>query len=130
MRTHTVSITLWLTAQRDDDLLVVVSLTEVPQADLVKVVQAQTTGDRVQEPGVCDGDGDDLGDIELEEVDVVENAVDVRIANRDENEEGQGDEIESHGHERGVPAGWWHGGCHCDDVRRLVMASRLANWSL
>lgn len=101
---------LGLGAKRD--ALAVVPLTVAPEADLVEVVQAQATGDRVQQARVGDGDGDDLADVELEEVDVVEDGVDVRVAEGDEDEEREGDEVEGHGHEGRVAAGWGDDGGH------------------
>lgn len=73
-------------------------------------MQAQTTGDRVQEVGVGDRDGDDVGDIELEEVYVVEDTIDVGVADRDEDEEGDGDEVEHGGHNSRVAPMDWRGG--------------------
>lgn len=57
-------------------------------------MQAQATSDRVEQPRVLDGNGDDVGDVELEEEEVIEDAVDVGVADEDEDEERQGDEVE------------------------------------
>jgi hypothetical protein len=46
-----------------------VPLAKVPEADLVEVVQADGLGDAVDQGGVGDGRGDDVGQVELEEVD-------------------------------------------------------------
>lgn len=61
-------------------VLIVVAFTEVPQSNLIKVMETQATSYRVQKIGVCDGDGDNLRDIELEEVDVIESLVDVGVS--------------------------------------------------
>ena len=74
--------------------LIVVALTEIPKPNLVKVVQTQTPGHRIEELRVGDGDGYDLGDVKLEEVYVVEDAVDVGVADGDEDKERQGEEVE------------------------------------
>lgn len=57
-------------------------------------MQTQAPGDRVEQVGVLDGDGDDLGDVEGEEVDVREDVVVVGVADDDEDKEGNGDEVE------------------------------------
>lgn len=68
-------------------------------------METQAAGHRVQQLGVVDGDGDDVGDIELEEVDLVQGAVDVGVADEDEDEEWQGDEVEDGGDDGGVAPG-------------------------
>lgn len=52
------------------DALTVVALAEVPQTDLVKIVQPDGSGDRVDEDGIGDGERDDVGEINLEEIGV------------------------------------------------------------
>lgn len=47
-------------------------------------METETSGDRVEQVGVLDRDGDDLRHIELEEVDVVEGRVDMRVSDNDE----------------------------------------------
>lgn len=62
-------------------------------------MQAQAARDRVEQVVVVDLDGDDVGDVELEEVDAAEDAAGARVANADEDEEWNGDEVEGGGHE-------------------------------
>lgn len=47
-----------------------------------------------------------MGDVELEEVEVVENAVDVCIADEDEDQEGNREEVEDGSGDGGVATGW------------------------
>ena len=84
-------------------------------------METQATGDRVQQLRVGHRDGDDLGDIELEKVDVVERAVDARVANADENQERDRNEV---AHSRGygrVATMHWSGG----HLGRLAEIDRL-----
>jgi hypothetical protein len=98
------------------NILIVVALAVAPHADLVKVVQAEAPGDRVEQVGVLDRDGDDVGDVELEEEDVVEEAVDVRVADEDEDEEGDGDEVAEAGDDGGpLPHGHGLGDHDCHE---------------
>jgi hypothetical protein len=46
------------------DSLAVVAFAEVPQADLVEVVEADRAGDGVDEDGVGDGRGDYIGEVD------------------------------------------------------------------
>lgn len=48
--------------------LIVETLTEVPQAGLVEVMEANATSDRVDELGVLDRGGDDVGKRQPEEI--------------------------------------------------------------
>lgn len=45
------------------DIHIVVSLAEIPDTNLVEVVESQTPGYRVEQPRVCYGNGDDLGNV-------------------------------------------------------------------
>lgn len=56
-------------------------------------MEAEAPRDGVEQVRVLDGNGDDVGDVELEEVDVVEDGVFVGVADEDEDEEGDGDEV-------------------------------------
>ncbi len=51
------------TGWRDRDVLAVVAFAEVPEPDVVEVVQAEGTRDGVDEDGVGDGDGEDVGEV-------------------------------------------------------------------
>lgn len=53
----------------------------------------------VDENGVGDGNGDDVGEVEVDEVDATENWVDAGVAELDEDEESEGDEEEEGGEE-------------------------------
>jgi hypothetical protein len=50
------------------NVLIIVTFAKVPETDLVEIVQSQIPHDGVDEVGVFYGDGDKLGDVELEEV--------------------------------------------------------------
>lgn len=52
------------------DALAVVALAEIPQADLVEIVQPNGAGDRVDEDGIGDRERDNVGEINLEEIGV------------------------------------------------------------
>lgn len=87
------------------DAFIVVALAKVPQAYLIKVVQAEAPGDGVEEVRVGDGDGDDLGDVEPEEPGVADDGGVLDVADEDEDQEGDGEEVEKGGDEGGVAAG-------------------------
>jgi hypothetical protein len=90
------------------DSLVVVAFAEIPEADLVEVVQADGAGDGVDQDGVGDGGGDYVGEVDGEEVGGADdglggqelvkekvrgtlwNYFGVDVADHDENEEGEG----------------------------------------
>ena len=59
-------------------------------------MQTQTPRHRIQQLRVGYRNGDDVGDVELEEEKVVEDAVDVGVADEDEDEEWQRDKIQHH----------------------------------
>ena len=73
------------------DALVVVALAEVPQTDLVEVVEPDGAGDTVDEDGIGDGEGNDVGEIDFEEVGFAEDGLVGEIADADEQEEDPGD---------------------------------------
>jgi hypothetical protein len=60
-----------------------VTFAKVPEADLVEVVQPDGLGDGVDEARVGDGRGDDVGEVELEEVEVSEDRTGVGVADED-----------------------------------------------
>jgi len=66
------------------DANVVEALTEVPEADLVEVVEADGAGNGVDEHGVWYGAGDDVGEADLEEVDATEDGARIEVADADE----------------------------------------------
>jgi hypothetical protein len=55
-----------------------------------------------------------MGDVELEELDVVENAIDVGVADEDEDEEGDSDEVEDGGSDGSVASSWGSSSCSHD----------------
>ena len=100
------------------DLLIIVALAKVPQANLVKVVQSKATGDGIEEVRVLDGDGDDLGNVELEEPSVAQDGSVLDVAYENEDEEWDRDEIEDCGHDGGVATGVGSGHCAGSRSRR------------
>lgn len=72
---------------------------KVPEADLVEVVEADGLGDGVDEACVGDRGGDDVGQVELEEVEVSEHGTVGGVADEDL---GRGKSSCCHG----VEAGW------------------------
>lgn len=87
-------------------------------------METQTASHRVEELRVCDADGDDVRDVELEKVELVEGTVDVCVANQDHDEEGDGEEVEDGGGDGSVaPGRWCCPGSH-DATSRPVRASR------
>lgn len=60
-------------------------------------MKTETASDRVQKVGIFHRDGDDVRDVELEEVDVCENRVLVRVSDDDENQKGYAEEVEDAG---------------------------------
>ncbi|QSZ31784.1 hypothetical protein DSL72_001353 [Monilinia vaccinii-corymbosi] len=65
----------------EGDAVGVVAFAEVPEADLVEVVEAEGAGERVGErDGGPDGCGDDVGEVETEEPGFSEDGAVVRIA--------------------------------------------------
>nr|POF16534.1 hypothetical protein CFP56_24052 [Quercus suber] len=79
------------------DALAIVALTEVPEADGVEVVQTKGLGETVDEHAIGEGGGDDVGEVEADEVDVVANRGDAGVADLDEDDEDDGDEEEEGG---------------------------------
>lgn len=63
----------------------------------------------IEELGVGDVDGNDVWDVEFEEVEVVEDVVDVGVFDEDEDEEGNCEEVEDGGDDGGVLMGWRSG---------------------
>jgi hypothetical protein len=50
------------------DSFAIIASTEVPEANLVEIVEADGAGDGVNEDGVGDGGGDYVGEVDGEEV--------------------------------------------------------------
>lgn len=82
----------------------IIAFAEAPEADGVKVVQTERLRDGVDEARVRNADGDDVGEVEVDEVDFVEDLVLLRVANLHEDEEGDGDEQQEGGYQGPVPA--------------------------
>ncbi|KAB8542119.1 hypothetical protein FH972_025582 [Carpinus fangiana] len=82
------------------DAVIVVALAEIPQADLVKIVQTQRSGDAVEEgrigPERC---RNDIGEVKADEPDVAEPGDVVRVTDFDDNEEDDCDEEASGGND-------------------------------
>lgn len=72
------------------DALIIVTLTEVPQADLVEIVQPDRTGDGIDQDGIGHGDGDDVGEVEVEEIGVAEDRLVGDVGNHDQHQEDPG----------------------------------------
>lgn len=70
-----------------------VSLAIVPHAHLIKVMETQAPSYRVEEFGIGHGNGDDLRDIKLEEVQVPQDRDIMGVAEEDEDEKGNGNEV-------------------------------------
>lgn len=64
-------------------LLIVIALTEVPQAGLVEIVKTDATGDGVDELGVLDRGRDDVGKRQPEEINFTKNLVIFGLAELD-----------------------------------------------
>ena len=73
----------------------VVSLAEIPQAHLVKIMQAQRAGYAVYQDGIGDGVGYDVAEIELEEEDCADDGEGRgNVSDFDEDEKDQSDQEE------------------------------------
>lgn len=106
------------------DIHIVVSLAEIPNTNLVEVVESQTPGYRVEQARVCYGNGDDLGNVELEEVGVSQDGPIVGITDEGEDEEWYRDEVQQRGDDGGVAAGFGRGHVGLGHS----MASNLTPW--
>ena len=93
--------------------LIIIALAEVPDTNLVEVMETQTPSDRVEQVGILNGYRDNMGDVELEEVDVGENVVLVRVSDDDENKKRDREEVKDGGGGGGVSASIWR--CHDAD---------------
>lgn len=60
------------------------TFTEVPQADLVKVMKTDGAGNGVDEDGVGDRTGDDVGEVDFEEIGATKHWAIVEVADADE----------------------------------------------
>lgn len=69
--------------EEERDILVHVTLAKIPQADLIKVVQPDGLGDAVDEARIGHRGRDDVGQVELEEVDALEDGFWVGVADED-----------------------------------------------
>lgn len=70
-------------ARGGEGLHISVTFAKVPEADLVEVVQSDGLGDGVDEARVGNGGGDDVGEIEFEEVEVSEDGTGFGVADED-----------------------------------------------
>lgn len=81
-------------------------------------MQAQAAGYRVEKLRIGDGDGNNMRDVELEEVEFVEHGVDPDVANHDKHKKGYRDEVaQARGYD-GVPAVVSHGRSAAGVARR------------
>ena len=64
----------------EGSLHVLVALAKVPKPDLVEIVQAQGAGDGVHQSQVGHRLGNDIGQVQLEEVDVAENVAAIGVS--------------------------------------------------
>lgn len=76
------------------DALIGIALAEIPQPDLVEIVQPNGPGDTVDQDGVGDGHGDDMGQVEAHEVGLAHNRLVGYIANTDEQQKDPGEKVE------------------------------------
>jgi hypothetical protein len=68
------------------DSFVTVALAEIPESDLVKIVKAEGPRQRVDEHEVVGGaNGEDVGQVEVEEVGVADDGTFVKVADQDLN---------------------------------------------
>lgn len=80
------------------------ALAEIPHADLIKIMETETARYRVEQLRIGHGNGDNLRDIELEEVDIAQDGDVVRVADEHEDQERQRDEVQQAGYDGGVAA--------------------------
>lgn len=66
------------------DSICIVAFTVIPHAHLVEVVQTDGLGDGVDQDGIGYRDGDDVGEIEVEEVGASQHWLIGNIANDDQ----------------------------------------------
>ena len=90
--------------KRNGISLIAIALAKIPQANLVKVVQPQAARYRVEQLRILDRQRDDVGDVELEEVDVGQDGPVVRVADKDEDEHDNSDGMAGRGGDCRVPA--------------------------
>lgn len=88
-------------------------------------MEAQTTGYGVEQLRVGDGNGDNLGDIEFEEVCVAQDCNVVGVAGRDEDEERDGDEVEEGSDKGRVAASDGAGHCGVGTRRSWMLRNSL-----
>ncbi len=72
------------------DTLPIVAFAEIPQTDLVEIVQTDRLGNAVYEDCVGDGCRNDIGEFDLEEVGTPDDRIVVDVAYKHENEEDRG----------------------------------------
>jgi hypothetical protein len=89
---------------------IVISLAKVPHPNLVEVMQTQAPSYRVEQARICHGDGNNLGDIEFEEIRVSKDGFVVRIADESENEKGYRNKVQKRCCYHGIAASF--GGSH------------------
>lgn len=76
------------------DAVAIVALAEAPQADLVEVVQADGTGDGVDKNGIGHGKGDNIGQVEVEEVGTAKDGFIGEVSDANEEHKDPGEQVE------------------------------------
>lgn len=76
------------------DALIVVALAEIPQSNLVEIVQANRPGNTVDEERIGNGHGNDMGQVEFHEVRLAHHGTIRDIANAYQQQEDPGNQIE------------------------------------
>jgi len=94
------------------DSLIIVALAKVPQADLIKVVQAQAPSNAVEKHSVRDRYGDDIADIKFEKVRLINHGPVVDISDEDEDQEYGCQEVAERGDDGAIAPGF---AGHCSE---------------
>lgn len=76
------------------DALIVIALAEIPESNLVEVVQSNRPGNTVDEERIGNGHGNDMGQVEPHEVRLAHNGTIGDIANAYQQQEDPGNQIE------------------------------------
>lgn len=69
------------------DALIVITLAEIPQSNLVKIMQPDRTRNTVDKEGIGHGKRNDMGEVESEEIGVADHGLVGNAANADEEQE-------------------------------------------
>ena len=103
------------------DALIVITLAEIPQSNLVKIMQPDRTRNTVDKEGIGHGKRNDMGEVKSEEVGVADHRLIGNATNADEKQEYPSQEEEQRAkdlmpyHRRPFPPGarwamlWWGG---------------------